>query len=611
MTQRRIYSLTAGFTLFGFAVLAVVWFYLCNRFFVLYYHEQIQLFRFDGMYFRTYLDRPGGLAGYMGSFLTQFYVYPVAGALLIAGVLSAAVLLFYAVCRSCGNMGQMFFIPFVPAVLLMMSFGNIHFDMSAAVGLLLMLIAFRGYLSLPLPIRYGAGVALFAVLYFVVGGNALLLTVMVIIHELTQKKKDRQQNRQGIFLYLLLLSFWSALLPCLAWRLIYTVSAVEAFFALTPANFLFPTLTHQALWLSLPVLYLVWRLIASRTEQWCFSTWKGIVFNCFAVLLITVSGAYLANDSKAETLNRMVFDVQRGNWESVMSLGRTYPGSNRLACYLTNIALAETGQMPYNMFRYRQVGVAGLFLDWQLNYFSLWYSGEVYYRLGIIAEAEHCAFEALVSSPKEPNAATLRRLVVTNIVRRDPATVDKYLRYFDRSLAYRKWAKQQRTYLAMAMADTTFHHPDAPASYRGSDFFITCQQPDYSLLMLLESNPKHRLAFEYLMAYYMLQKDIEMVKWCMDSFFGNFDYQGIPAHYEEALMVYQNAVQASDELFTQYPVSQTTRDRFDRYAQAFKVAQGNKRNFEQLKKQFGNTYWYYVHFVEPSNLKKKDEQNRY
>jgi hypothetical protein len=84
----------------------------------------------------------------------------------------------------------------------------------------------------------------------------------------------------------------------------------------------------------------------------------------------------------------------------------------------------------------------------------------------------------------------------------------------------------------------------------------------------------HRLAFEYLMAYYLLQKDIEQVIWCMNAYLNNFDYKGIPIHYEEALLVYKNLTLAGDEFYDSYPVSAATRDRFDRYAQAYKLAQG-------------------------------------
>lgn len=614
MSKPRPYFIATVSTLFLFTAFAMLWFYACNRYGVLHYHEQIQLFRFDWLYFRSYLGRPGGLAEYLGTFLTQFYVCPVAGSVIIASILAGVALFFGSVCRACGSIERLFFIPFVPAVLLLMSFVNINFDMSAALGLLLTLAAFRWYLSLSPPARYFVGVIPVVILYSVTGGNALLLPAMILIFELTRadRSSERQPAKWSKYVYLLLLAAVSALLPWFARYAVYTVSLREAYFALTPANFLFPTIVNKALWISFPVLYLVWRLVAAKAGKWNFTPWKVIVPNCLAVAFMSACGAYSIHDHRSEMLHRMNFELQRNNWDAVTALSKDYPTKNRLVCYYTNIALAQSGQMPYSMFHYRQLGIAGLFLDWQLTYHSMWYLGEVYYRLGMIPEAEHCAFEALVSSPKEPNVPVLQRLAITCIVRRDSASACKYLGYFDRSLAYRKWARQQRAYLALAMSDTAFRIPATPIPARYDNFFINYQYPDRTLLRLLQSAPGHRMAFEYLMAYYMLQKDTERIKWCMDNFYGNFDYPNIPTHYEEALLVYQNSTQAGDEFYAQYPVSEAVRERFARYIKAFGAVQGgNKRSLEQLEKQFGNTYWYYVHFVETSTLRKKDEQNRY
>ncbi|MDX9946697.1 MAG: DUF6057 family protein [Bacteroidales bacterium] len=608
MFHRRIYSLTIGFSIFLFAVFVTLWFYFCNRYNVLYNHEQMQLFRFDLLYFRSYLNQPGGLCGYCGSFLTQFYYYPVAGSVIIAGVLTAVLLLFYDICRSCGNISRLFFIPFIPAVLLMMSFVNILFDMSSALGILFVLAGFRAYIAFSSSVRNYAGFILFTALYFITGGNALLFTVLVLIFELADSR-----SLHKIFSILLLL-VWSAALPWLAWQIFYTTTVREAYFALTPGNFSFPTLTNHALWFSFPVLYLFWRLVAAQLNQWIQSLapWIIITSDCLLVVAVTAFGVYSASDRRAEMLNRMTYEVQQENWGSVMSLGKVFPGKNRLVCYLTNIAIVESGQMPYRMFHYKQIGVAGLFLDWQLTYFTMWHLGEIYYRLGMAAVAEHCTFEALASSPKGPNVQTMRRLVSTNIARRDSATAIKYIGYFGRSLAYRGWAKEQRAHLSSSMTDTSFQISSTPIPRHNDNFFMIYHQPDYVLLKLLQANPMHQLAFECLMAYFLLQKDLDQVIWCMNTYLRNFDYQGIPVHYEEALIVYKNLIQAGDEFYDQYPVSRATRDRFDGYIQAYKAAQGgSRRYFEQLEIQFGNTYWFYVHFIEPSTLQKKDEQNRY
>lgn len=610
------YTIGAGVAFFLYGVFVSTWFGIYNRYIVLHYHEQMQLFRFDGFYFRSYLGMPGGLIAYAGSFLTQFYVYPVAGSLLIAAIVMASCLFFYRICRFYGPIGRLFFVPFVPSVFLMMSFMDIYFDMSMALGSLFFLIVFERYMARPLPTRFVVGPIGIAVTYLIAGGIALLLLVMMVIFEMSgtagpMNEKGAPVTKKKRYLYLLLLTGGSVFFVWLAWRLVYTVFIREAFFAFTPFHTASPIIPYFAFWISVPVLFFGWKLMAAKADRWHFRPWRIIVVNCLSVAVLTVGGVFFAYDRSAERLVRMNCELQQGNYKAVMALGKDFPAGNRMACYLTNIALAESGQMPYRMFQYGQTGVNGLFLEQHLSYSIFWYLGEVYYRLGMIPEAEHCAFEALVSSPKEPNVQAMRRLVNTHIVRRDSITAEKYLRFLDYSLAYRKWARRQRANLALAMADPTFHLPDTPVPCRHDDFFIDYQKPDYSLFKLLQANPTHRRAFEYLMAYYMLQKDFERVRWCMDQFFGNFDYRGIPVHYEEALVTYQNIFRPERDFYRQYPVSKATRDRFDRFAKACKVVQDGKLSLEQLKEQFGNTYWYYAYFVSPTTLQNKDEENRY
>ena len=639
MSKNRNISLIKGFTLLAFAVFAAAWFYVNNRYFVLYYHEQVQLFRFDSFYLRSYLGMPGGVCAYLGSFLTQFYFYPVVGALVIAIVLTAVFLLFYSIYRHDDPVGRLLFVPFVPVVLLMASFVDIYFGMSEALGLLFFLITFRGYITIPLPVRYIAGPILVAIVYFVAGGNALLLTVMLLIFELRpagyagvppvlspsasvapslrdsafQEQKKREQPPAFIikYPYLLIIGILSVVYPLLAWHLVYTIPFQEAFFALTPANFLYPTPIQIALWLSFPVLYLCWTIVCPRITSWKNTKWKVVVANGVWVVCMTTGCAYSVYDRRAEMLSRMAYDLQHDNWKSVLATGKDFPGSNPLTCYIVNIALAETGQLPYRMFHYRQTGASGLFLDRHLSYTMMWHLGEVYYRLGIISEAEHCAFEALVSFPKEPNAQTLRRLITTNIARRDSVAASKYINYFEHSLFYRQYAQQQRAYLVKAMAEPAFLIPGTPIPCYPNDFFISYPNPDHTLLMLLQSNPAHQKAFEYLMAYWMLEKKVEQVKGGMDRFFENFSYQGIPVHYEEALLVYMAMYKVDNDFYRQYPISRETRDRFGQFIQAYNALSVGKGNMERLRQQFGNTYWYYVYLFEPSSSTKQGEENRY
>ena len=599
MSRKYLIVIKSTFVLF--IIFVIIWLLYFSRFSILYHQEQTQLFRFDRLYFYSYIGRPGGLIEYIGSFFTQFYYYPLIGSIIIGGVIAGVFIFFYSICKSAGCIEKAFCIPFISTVIVFAYFLHTAFFMSYSLGFLLFLAVFMLYIKLPQNVRLPIGTALFTVLYLIAGGNAFLLSAMIIIFECLEKKQRFK------YLYLLVLVVWSALLPYLALKFLYVTNVRDVYYASTPFISLSATIPKIA-WLSIPVLYLVWRLIAGRVNRLTIKPHKLIILNCLLITGTAIYGIHSTYNSRLEMFQNIAYDVQHGNWENVSALSKKFPETNPFICYFNNIALAESGQMPYRMFQYRQIGVEGLFLDLQLNYFSLWYPNEIYYRMGIMPEAERYAFSAMVGNEKEPNAQTLNRLVITNIARRDSATAVKYIGYFERSLAYRKWAQHQRENLSLAMEDTSFNIPGTPTLRHYNDFFGAHRYPDNALLMLLQSDPTHRLAFEYLMAYYMLQKDLEKTKWCFDNFFWDMGYPNIPTHYEEALILYQNAMQTGNYFYLQYPISDTTIERFNRYIQAFNAAQGSKRNFENFQKQFGNTYWYYVHFVESSTNQQGEQE---
>ena len=53
----------------------------------LHYQEQFQMFLFTSDYFVEQVSHPGGMADYLGGFLTQFYYYSWAGAAILTGAI--------------------------------------------------------------------------------------------------------------------------------------------------------------------------------------------------------------------------------------------------------------------------------------------------------------------------------------------------------------------------------------------------------------------------------------------------------------------------------------------------------------------------------------------
>ena len=599
-----IFRIAAYSMLTLFVLLFVFWLALFNRNHVLYLQEQTQLFRFGWFYFNTYWIKPGGVTDYLGAFLTQFNFYPWIGAIILSLLMAGVYLLLDFICRHNGKTGYLFVFLFIPVLLLMIVLiVTKQCIPSYLLGFIFGLVGFRVYIALKRPVRYVGGFVIFLAVYILAAGNAIIFTILAFIFELFSKKHPLN------YLYLIALTIWTMLIPFLAFRFVYTVTLREAFFALTPVAFPSPDLIAASVWLFFPILYAIWRWLSAKVNTVQPSVWK-LISSCIPVIGMSIGSMFLVNDSRAEMFTDMAFSVQNGRWEKVIQLGASYPFSNNLISYFTNIALAESGMLPYRMFFYDQTGTNGLFLERQSSSMNS-YISEAYYRLGLMQEAERNAYEVMVGNTKEHNSQELRRLVTISLITRDTALFNKYIRLFDHTLFYREWAGQQRQQMALALDNPAYTLPGIPQAALCDDFFLNSNiSPDFVLNNLLVKNPDHRLAFEYLMAWYMLNKDLDNLKNCMDNYFYRFQYPNIPVHYEEALLLYRN-INPTEQILEQYPISELTRERFNNYKQAYKLVQSNQQ-LTMLYQQFGNTYWFYHFFKQPASLRNtEDETDRY
>jgi hypothetical protein len=104
------------------------------------------------------------------------------------------------------------------------------------------------------------------------------------------------------------------------------------------------------------------------------------------------------------------------------------------------------------------------------------------------------------------------------------------------------------------------------------------------------------MAFEYLMASYLLEKNlngfaanINMLK--------TYGFKEIPVHFEEALVLYM--VNTDENIVPEgYRIRNSTIQRFNDYIDKFTpyFTRPKLEAAQALSKQFGNTYWFYSQF---------------
>jgi hypothetical protein len=123
-----------------------------------------------------------------------------------------------------------------------------------------------------------------------------------------------------------------------------------------------------------------------------------------------------------------------------------------------------------------------------------------------------------------------------------------------------------------------------------------------TLLWLLERNGQNRMAFEYLMAWYMLNKQLGKFAQKIEHL-RDFGYAEVPTHYEEAALIYVYGTKKPIHL-EGYLSSPQKRRQIEDFTRLINKYGGDKQAASrELSKAFPNTYFYY-YIYSPSGTKK-------
>ncbi|MBN1893915.1 hypothetical protein JW906_05450, partial [bacterium] len=154
------------------------------------YQDQEPVFFFGGAFFRECLNQPGGIVKYISAFLSQFYLYPWAGALAVTAVAWLCAQSVLWIIKGLNGSRRVQVIHLVPAILLLMLHSNAKHPLYASAGYLSALLFFNGF------IRFAPRKSIFrallfiilaALLYLLAGGPFLLFSLLCFMLELFRK----------------------------------------------------------------------------------------------------------------------------------------------------------------------------------------------------------------------------------------------------------------------------------------------------------------------------------------------------------------------------------------------------------------------------------------
>ncbi len=593
-------------------------------------------------FFQESMSRPGGLLRYASALLSQLFYYSWAGAIVItvqAWALSACTSWFL---RAVGVPGARW-LRFVPALLVLATYARYTYHLPTIMGALAALFAACLYVSLaggagnaecgmrnaesdPSSTPHSAfrtphsiGLAIFVVLsavVYVVGAAAVLpFAALCAIYELLHRR------RYGIGLAYLA---FGAVAPYVGGVLLFGVSVIDAYTDVLPLS---PQIhgrgTREQMVAVVYALYLVpivgalvgglWRLVAglkkdakamppeahgrvrhakpTKTLLPLLRRWMGapvVKGTIGSLLLLAAAGvvAFGSLDEREQVRLEVHWYACQKMWPEVLQAARRHP-SDYFVMNAVNRALWHTGRLTRDMFSYPQHPDALLHTgdDRVLAY---WNKFDTQIDLGLPSVADKHLTECMETFGEQP--MILQRLAMVNMVKGSMDTARIYLGALSKTLFHGSWA---RDYLSRLETD-----PNLAGDREIQDLRTRCLRKDNTalfyareeMLAALAAQDNHnRMAFEYLMAWYMQTRQLDKFVQSIGRL-GEFGYTAIPPLYQEALAIYAYPRNKAAD----YPISPEVRSRFENFSRIFNRYKRDKAAaMAELADSYRNSYLFY------------------
>jgi hypothetical protein len=569
----------------------------------LHFEEQTQLFLLTGDYFCTKMSFPGGFSGYVGGFLTQFYFLSLAGPLIIAILLTGIQQTTRHILKAVNGNIYYFPLSFLPALNASMILCDEFYPLSAVVGFLIALLFSWLYISIGKnTFRFIAGVLLIPLTYWLTGGSFLMLLAVMLVYEITVISKSRKKTGKTK------ISEVNSFGKLRIWHLaIYLVLAagipllVRGFLILQPLMLTFLSEFYYDLRTVVPkAIPLFFALPATLMILVFFLPDKNKIYRfalVFQVALIAFAGYFgfrLWVNFSAEDIMTYDYLARNEKWNDVIKFAEKQPPRNNLSLAMLNLSMVKTGKMGDIMFHFEQNGVDGLFLPFTREYVAPLMGNEIFFQLGLINASQEYAFESTETSPNlSKTVRSIKRLAETNLINGQYEVAKKYIRLLKSTIFYREWAVDAEKYLYNE--EMINNHPvwgEKRKMMITKDFFFKVQNMESTLNMLMRQNPQNRTAFEYLMAFYLVNKDLRNFMNCLPMM-DKLTYRQIPIAWQEAIMYVIGLSTKNPMVNIPFDISGDTKSRMKAYADIYTAYQNPQ---ELLRNRFSGTYWYYLHF---------------
>ena len=504
------------------------------------FQEQYQMFLFDSGYFLERIVLPGGLADYISEFLVQFYYMPVLGGAIIALLLMGIQTAVWGLMKQYGARHDFpgYLLSFLPSIALWCAMGDQNVLLSFVVALFGALVIgwihnrFHNRL-----VKVGFELVSTALVYWFLGPVVFLYAALMIGDTLKNaKQKGNVFSGIGYSVCILVLT--------IAWILLTTQTLQYPLYRIFAGlnYYRYPGAISP-----LPFVVMVWAVVIpflgmipcrQKSLQKLQQSKVVIVLSYVLVIVASWFGIKASFDEMTYELIDYDFLVRTEQWDKIIEKAEKKPATTPLSVSCVNLALSQKGMLADRLFEFYQNGGEGLFPTFTRDMISPVSTAEIFFRLGMVNDAERYMFEAQEAIPNYRKSARLtRRIIECDIINGNYKVAAKLLRRLQKTLFYSNWANQTMALLGNEKAINRHPIYGKLRKYREKkqDFLFSDREMDQMLGLLFLNDNHNKMAYEYLTCYELLQRDMEkfMQYYPLGRFVG---YDHIPRTFQEILI---------------------------------------------------------------------------
>jgi hypothetical protein len=572
----------------------------------LHYQLQQPAFLSGSDFFYQHFKYPGGMADYFSEFLMQFFMQNWLGSIVL---IFLALLLSITIIRVINNVFRTSNFDYLsiglPIILIAALAGNYLLPLTVIVKIVISSIFVLMFSIINFKSIYKLlSFIFFAILiYCFSGGIALYFFAFIVI-----LIRINQPGLKQKIIFCLSSILITTIIPFIAYHSIFDISlkqSIAGFLPDRPVMLLYHLNPLIYIFLGFfPVIFilesiynlLVKNILGENNNNIPNKYIFAILISVQIIILISTGYYLLKNSNDERQKNELLVNYYAENedWQKVVETAKNFKEYDYKINFEYNRAIFHLGKFTENLFSYPQLlGSESLFIDINVAGSITQMSSDLYFDLGHITESLRWAYETQTLLPNSPRV--LKRIVIGNIILGNYEAANTYINLLKKNFRYKSWAEKYDKFIANPELTNT-DNLISEKRIQLPKHCITPVNPVVLLEDLLQSDPKNKMAYEYLEAYFLFNHDLNSFMKNLEMM-NNYGYAKIPKSFEEAILLYMTKKQ--ENTLPKEMISGYTTENFKDFSKILANAKGKKEYAQSALYRYSDSYWYYIIYLSP------------